>query len=55
MTDFSGAGATIREGTLTRRNMVLENQLTHSHTMTPFDAPEKQAFRKHCWKRRNCS
>ena len=29
--------------------------LTHSHTMTPFDAPEKQAFWKHCGKRRNCS
>ena len=28
---------------------------THSHTMTPFDAPGKQAFRKHCGKRRNCS
>ena len=22
--------------------------LTHSHTTTPFDAPGKQAFRKHC-------
>ena len=30
-------------------------QLTHSHTMTPFDASRKQAFRKHCGKRRNCS
>ena len=29
--------------------------LTLSHSMTPFDAPEKQAFRKHCGKRRNCS
>ena len=29
--------------------------LTHSHTMMPFDAPGKQAFRKHCGKRRNCS
>ena len=29
--------------------------LTHSHTMTPFDAPGKQAFWKHCGKRRNCS
>ena len=28
---------------------------THSHTMTPFDAPRKQAFWKHCGKRRNCS
>ena len=28
--------------------------LTHSHTMTPFDAPWKQAFWKHCGKRRNC-
>ena len=31
------------------------NGLTHSHTMIPFDAPEKQAFWKHCGKRRNCS
>ena len=29
--------------------------LTHSHTMTPFDAPGKQAFWKQCGKRRNCS
>ena len=29
--------------------------LTHSHTVTPFDAPGKQAFWKHCGKRRNCS
>ena len=29
--------------------------LTYSHTMTPFDAPGKQAFWKHCGKRRNCS
>ena len=29
--------------------------LTHSHTMTPSDAPGKQAFGKHCGKRRNCS
>ena len=29
--------------------------LTHSHTMTPFDAPRKQAYWKHCGKRRNCS
>ena len=27
--------------------------LTHSHTKTPFDAPGKQSFRKHCGKRRN--
>ena len=32
-----------------------EDILTHSHTMTPFDAPGKQALWKHCWKRRNCS
>ena len=31
------------------------NRLTHSHTMTPFDAPGKQAFWKHCGKKRNCS
>ena len=29
--------------------------LTYSYTMTPFDAPGKQAFWKHCGKRRNCS
>ena len=28
--------------------------LTHSHTMTPFDAPGKKAFWKQCGKRRNC-
>ena len=28
--------------------------LTHSHTMTPFDAPGKQAFWKHRGKMRNC-
>ena len=28
--------------------------LTHSHTMTPFDASRKEAFSKHCEKRRNC-
>ena len=33
----------------------LSTTLTHSHTMTPFDAPGKQAFWKHCGKRRNCS
>ena len=33
----------------------LKGWLTHSHTMTPFDAPGKQAFWKHCGKRRNCS
>ena len=27
--------------------------LKHSHTMTPFDTPGKQAFWKHCGKRRN--
>ena len=29
-------------------------ELSHSHTMTPFDAPGKQAFWKHWGKRRNC-
>ena len=29
--------------------------LTHAHTVTPFDASRKQAFWKHCGKRRNCS
>ena len=28
--------------------------LTPSHTMTPFDASRKEAFRKHRGKRRNC-
>ena len=32
-----------------------DKELTHSHTMKPFDAPGKQAFWKHCGKRRNCS
>ena len=32
----------------------LSRVLTHSNTMTPFDAPGKQAFWKHCGKRRNC-
>ena len=29
--------------------------LTHSHTITPFDTPGKQAFWKQSGKRRNCS
>ena len=29
-------------------------ELTHSHTMTFFDAPWKQGFWKHCRKRRKC-
>ena len=33
----------------------LESFITHSHTMTPFDAHGKQAFWKYCGKRRNCS
>ena len=28
--------------------------LTHSHTKTPFDGSGKEAFWKHCGKRRNC-
>ena len=28
--------------------------LTHSHTMAPFDRSGKQAFWKHCGKRKNC-
>ena len=35
--------------------LLFTNALTHSYTITPFDTPEKQAFRKHCEKRRNCS
>ena len=31
------------------------NPLTHSHTMTPFDAPGKKTFWKHCGKRKNYS
>ena len=27
--------------------------LTHSHTMTPFDAPGKQAYWKHCQEKEN--
>ena len=30
-------------------------EFTHSHTMTPFGVPGKQAYLKHCGKRRNCS
>ena len=30
------------------------NPLTHSHTVTPFDASGKEAPGKHCGKRRNC-
>ena len=33
---------------------IADDILTHSHTMTPFDAPSKQAFWKHCGKRRIC-
>ena len=36
-------------------NVISNITLTHSHTMTPFDAPGKQAFRKRCGKRRNYS
>ena len=35
--------------------LLLLTRLTHSRTMTPFDAPGKQAFWKHYGKRRNCS
>ena len=35
--------------------LLFGKELTHSHTMTPFDAPGKQAFWKHSGKRRNCS
>ena len=31
-----------------------QGTLTHSHTMTPYDGSWKEAFRKHCGKRRNC-
>ena len=33
---------------------IVDNILTHSHKMTPFDASGKEAFWKHCGKRRNC-
>ena len=35
--------------------LLFGEELTHSHTMTSFDAPGKQAFWKHRGKRRNCS
>ena len=35
-------------------HFLLPSWLTNSHTMTRFDAPGKQAFWKHCGKRRNC-
>ena len=39
-----------------RKNQTLfGEELTHSHTMTPFEAPGKHAIWKHCGKRRNCS
>ena len=28
--------------------------LTHSHSLTPFDVSRKEAFSKHCGKRRKC-
>ena len=34
--------------------MSYEDALTHYHTIPSFDAPEKEAFRKHCGKRRKC-
>ena len=42
-------------GSLSFKPTVVGCLLTHSHTVTPFDAPGKQAFWKHCGKRRNCS
>ena len=36
-------------------NWIQRIKLNHFHTMTPFDAPGKQAFWKQCGKRRNCS
>ena len=35
-------------------NLDQNNRLTHSHTMTPFDALKIYSCRKHCEKRRNC-
>ena len=37
------------------KHLLFGKELTHSLTMTPFDIPGKQAFWKHCGKRRNCS
>ena len=34
--------------------LLFDKGLTHSHTMTPFDASGKEAFWKHFGKRRNC-
>ena len=31
------------------------NGLTHSHTMTPFDAPWETSLLKTLWEKRNCS
>ena len=31
-----------------------EGHLIHYHTIPTFDAPEKEAYRKHCGKRRKC-
>ena len=37
-----------------RQHSPILQYLTHSHTMTPFDVSGKEAFWKHCGKRRNC-
>ena len=33
---------------------IIVSSLIHYHTIPIFDAPEKEAFRKHCGKRRKC-
>ena len=47
--------ATYRQFVASTHNMDSGEELTHSHTMTPFDTPGKRAFWKHRRKRRNCS
>ena len=41
-------------GWLTSDFFYMHVHLTHFHTMTPFDAPGKEAFWKQCGKKRNC-
>ena len=41
---FSGCGTSGRLGFIVAVRFTSLSVLTHSHTMTPFDAPGKQAF-----------
>ena len=52
---LSHPGGSCSKGLKRKRQNCEIALLIHSHTVTPFDAPGKQAFWKHCGKRRNCS